>query len=166
MSEALQILTELESLGVRVRPAGLKFRYKPESKVPPELLGRMRANRDAIYQAVATRKKSPKSTPTDQGPGTELRAILYGLGVKTMPKGCTCNALMHEMNTLGIEGCRREFDRLLTAFQANSNKFGWGTWIKAAALAGFTGVARKVKWSDPFPDLMRLAIEAAEAKAA
>jgi hypothetical protein len=99
----------------------------------------------------------------DEGPGTELKAIVSSLGVNPAP-GCACNGLMQHMNNIGVEGCRKQFNTIVGQFKDNAEGFGWGTFIAAGFWATVTGLAFKLNPLDPFPGMVEEAIRRAEAK--
>src|SRR5688500_11953162 len=59
--------------------------------------------------------------PLPHGPGTELRKIFESLGIDKLP-GCDCAALEREMNALGVEGCKRERERIIKKLEAHAAK--------------------------------------------
>lgn len=115
-------------------------------------------------KAVTAQEGQPVTivAPIEEGPGAELRAVIQGLDLAA-PAGCGgCNSLMQEMNRLGVEGCRREYDRLLKSMRKNAKRFGWVDWSIAAMAALRNGIATEVNWIDPLPGLLNLAIQRAE----
>ncbi len=58
------------------------------------------------------------------GPGTELKKILNGLGLK--PKAqCGCDAKVAEMNVLGPDGCRQRRAELIEHLKGAYHTIGW-----------------------------------------
>lgn len=98
-----------------------------------------------------------------EGPGTELKRILSSLGISPSPS-CHCGKKMAEMNRRGVEGCRATKDEIAGWLREGQDKWGWASKVKAAALAVTTGIAFKVNWADPFPDLVEEACKRAEGK--
>lgn len=102
--------------------------------------------------------------PPGHGPGTELKAILAGLGFQ--PKqNCGCEAKAREMDILGVEGCREHRERLLTDIKANAVNWGWDI-VRAIPAAVWSGLAFQVSVLDPIPDVFDIAVDKAEATAA
>lgn len=100
--------------------------------------------------------------PVANGVGFMLHAMLVKLGVK--PKAeCQCLRLAREMDQLGPDGCRREFDRLKAAISENYDALSWGEKQLAKVRASFTSLPWQLDdWSDPVGSMLRLAIERAE----
>lgn len=95
------------------------------------------------------------------GPGTELAGIIKQL--KQKPKsGCGCGPLRREMNTLGIDGCKQERERLAGKLQENAAKYGLADKARAALAAAASGLALQINWLDPCPGLIDEAIRRAE----
>jgi hypothetical protein len=75
---------------------------------------------------------------------------------------------MQEMDELGVEGCKVNRQRFIDRIEANAHKWGWGKLgsIHKVASVGVrsivNGLAWKVNWLDPFPDLVDEAIRKAE----
>jgi hypothetical protein len=93
--------------------------------------------------------------------GEELATILHSIGLRAK-EGCGCPELRREMNDLGPDGCRREFDRLVSTLREKYQATTWTERILAAGLAVLTGIAFKLNISDPIPDVLREAIRRAE----
>lgn len=102
--------------------------------------------------------------PKGHGPGTELKALLKTLGIAENAH-CDCNAKANQMDEWGVEGCRAEFDQIVGWMREGQSGWGWKDKLAAAAKAVTTGLAFQVNWSDPFPGLVRLAIDRAEESA-
>lgn len=75
------------------------------------------------------------------GPGTELKHLLAELKI-TEKIGCGCNALIVEMNALGVEGCRlpENRDRILAAMRGKLPEWGLVEKLRAGILAAWNGV--------------------------
>ena len=102
----------------------------------------------------------PRPT-TEHGVGDKLASLLKSLRF-TAKENCGCRELQLELNTLGVDGCRREFDRLVAVLQ---EKYATTTWIdrmKATGLAIITGLAFRLSIDNPIPDLLREAIRQSE----
>lgn len=94
------------------------------------------------------------------GPGTELTAIIHEL---KLSEGCgSCSGKASQMNEWGVQGCRDNFETIVGWLRESEKKPGWKAKVKAAAIAFATGLAFKVNWSDPLPDLITEAIRRAE----
>jgi len=99
---------------------------------------------------------------TTSGPGTELKKILATLGITHQP-GCDCNAKAVQMDQWGVAGCRENFDKIVGWMRDGATRWGWSARLLAGAKAVTSGLAREINWVDPFPSLIQLAIERAEA---
>jgi hypothetical protein len=104
--------------------------------------------------------KSPKD-----GPGTELAGVAKELKLKEKP-GCGCEEMRREMNRLGVAGCRRDRKRLASKLRAKAGSFGLSEKARAALAAATSGIALTINWLDPYPGLIALAIDRAEARTA
>lgn len=96
---------------------------------------------------------------TTNEPGSVLYRILKDVfGVK--PKqNCGCNRLRNEMDSLGIDGCQEQFDRLVESLKANAKAYNWLESFGAALNAIRSGA---LEWLDPFrpwESILRHAIE-------
>lgn len=102
----------------------------------------------------------------EYGPGTELKAILAKLGILAGPH-CACNKRAEDMNKWGVKGCNENFDIIVGWIKEGAPKWGWTARMAAAAKAVTSGVAFDIKvkdWLDPYPSLIRLAIDTSEQK--
>lgn len=111
------------------------------------------------------------STPTGgligpvprKGPGTELKSLLSSVGVE--PKeGCSCRALMNQMNIHGVAGCKRQRNTLIGMLKDNSESYGFGDILNAAWWSLKTGLAWKINPLDPVTSLFDEALRRAEEK--
>lgn len=95
--------------------------------------------------------------PTE-GPGRELEKLLKAKGANP-DDACGCEYLRDEMNRLGVDGCRGQFDNLSERLRQTIKKTGWGQWFKVAA----SSVAQLDFYNpaDPAPGLIREAIRRA-----
>ncbi len=101
----------------------------------------------------------PPRPDTSNEPGSVLYRILKDVfGVK--PKqNCGCNRLRNEMDSLGIDGCQEQFDRLAESLKANAKAYNWLESFSAAITAIRSGA---LHWLDPFhpwESILRHAIE-------
>lgn len=135
-----------------------------------EQMEEMRRRGEALQrQRPAAKEKRPEvvgAVPAEipkHGPGTEFTELLRSVGL-TKKKGCSCAQLAILMNQLGVDGCRRELDRLVKQIEANRNRYGLLDYAKAAVLAVANGLAFQVDWSDPIPGLLTEAIRRADEK--
>lgn len=105
--------------------------------------------------------------PKGYGPGSELKAILSGLGVNPAPS-CDCNAKARQMDEWGVEGCREHLDEIVQGIKENQERWGWKEAIanlpKAGIKAIFSGLAFKINPLNPIESLVKLAIKQAEQK--
>jgi hypothetical protein len=104
--------------------------------------------------------RNPHERTIDQGPGTELHNILASIGINPAAS-CQCRAKSRQMDVWGVLGCEEHFAEIVKALQEGQDQFGWTTKLKAAAGMVLTGRVFKVNWLDPFPDIIREAIERA-----
>lgn len=96
------------------------------------------------------------------GPGTELQTLLESMGLKAK-KGCSCKAMVRQMNRWGIEGCRENRAWIIARMKDNYKKYSTWEAIKAAVHAKRSGLLKQIKKMDPFGSLVDLAIERAAA---
>ncbi len=82
-------------------------------------------------------RPAPPAAPAG-GPGTELKALLSGLGVKATA-ACSCNAYARQMNLWGVDGCREHRADVVAWLEKRRAKTGWGATIHAY-LAGARNV--------------------------
>lgn len=109
--------------------------------------------------------------PKGFGPGTELKRMLESYGVETR-EDCGCRGLQLQMDELGVEGCRTNFDAIADQIRKNGEKWEWlqkqdGKWnmrskLKVGFAALMDGTAIKINPLDPAPGLLSVAIDRAE----
>lgn len=99
--------------------------------------------------------------PPGWGPGTELKKVLLDLGITDKP-GCDCNGKALQMDYWGIEGCEERFDLIVEWMREGAPRWGWSSYITAGWKALISGLAFKLDVSDPFPGMVRLAIDRAK----
>ncbi|WP_437226563.1 glycosyltransferase family 2 protein [Planctomicrobium sp. SH661] len=110
--------------------------------------------------------RSPAASPEEppvpaHGPGTELKKLIDLL--KLPPKsGCSCNSLRTTMDRLGVAGCRKHRDRLISQLQANYKLFDWKEKLAAGMQAVISGLAFRIDLTDPIPALFDEAVRRAE----
>lgn len=59
----------------------------------------------------------------EQGPGTELKALLKIVGIEASP-GCSCNARANFMNLQGCDWCEQNIDEITTWLREEANSRG------------------------------------------
>lgn len=124
-------------------------------------------------------EKEIRPWPLDFGPGTELKKILSSVGIDPGPN-CSCRGRMLAMDEMGVQGCRDNFDTIVGWLVESADAWGWNSVVTKKAEEGQTilsladkltigwksltsGLAFKVNWSNPYPDLVNEAISRAEA---
>jgi hypothetical protein len=119
--------------------------------------------------------KSPEADPSrlkvecgveshsETGPGHELKLIFDALGFSPKAR-CGCDGLRMEMNALGVDGCRRDFDRIAGLLREKYNTTTTAERIAAAVAAVRGGIALFVNPLDPVPGLLSLAIDRAASR--
>lgn len=95
------------------------------------------------------------------GPGTELSAILAGLGI-SMAADCGCKAMAKRMNVWGVSGCREHHGKIVAHLKQAAKRKDWSRKWSVATAINTALVGMKVNWLDPIPGLVNLAIERAE----
>lgn len=118
---------------------------------------------DVIAAKLGKKEEPAKPVIPEHGPGTELKEILKSIGIEAS-QNCSCNRRAAEMNVLGVAGCRAKKDEIVGWLREGAPKWSWTAKLSAAAMSVKTGLAMKVNWLDPFPDLVELAITNAEMK--
>ncbi len=115
--------------------------------------------------------------PLGFGPGTELKGILASVGINPSPT-CSCRTRMRTMDDWGVEGCEEHFDTIVGWLEESAESWGWNSFVTKQAENSLslsdklsigwksltTGLAFKVNWSNPYPDLVRQAIDRAKEK--
>lgn len=103
--------------------------------------------------------------PIDDGPGSELKAIIAELGLAG-DAGCGCEAMARQMNVWGVCGCREHHAQIVAQLRKAAAKKGWLAKLAAAKAAVAAGLALRIDWLDPAPSLVEIAIERAMERAA
>ena len=103
--------------------------------------------------------------PPGWGPGSELMALMASLGIKEKPN-CDCRAKAVQMDRWGIDGCEAHYDEIVGWLREGAQRWGWLEKLSAAAKAVTSGLAWQLNPADPYPGVVRAAIDAARAKAA
>lgn len=96
-----------------------------------------------------------------KGVGSQLWSIFSRLGIEHKPD-CPCLLLADVMNTLGIEGCEENKDKILKLLRKNQKRYGWYDYIKAGAKSVILGWVFKINPRDPLPGLLDMAITLAK----
>lgn len=92
-----------------------------------------------IYKANWRDSKNKHECVASALPGDQLKAIFQTIAVQKL--NCSrCQEIRREMNILGVEGCRRERDRLLADLRQGYDGASISTKAKAAALALANGL--------------------------
>jgi hypothetical protein len=120
--------------------------------------------REARTNGVPPRPPDPAAPPPEYGPGAELEAITSRVGLSS----CVgCRGWVAWMNQIGPAGCRlpENRDLILDRLRRQWAKVGRARRAAAVVRAGLaTTLPFRVNWSDPFPDVLNLAISRAETK--
>lgn len=118
-------------------------------------------HRQAISKAVpklkAQRIRQRRVKTPDFGPGTELEKLIGMLGLEKK-SDCPCNRLKREMNQLGVDGCRKERERLLKLFRSGYALYSGPEKRTAAWNAIQSGLAWQMNPLDPLGSLFDLAV--------
>ena len=93
---ASSVLQDLAALGVMARVEGGYLALMPASRVPPELLEAVRANKVALLEMLAAPLPAPTSVATLEPLPLELRALVRAASSGTLPKGAV--SLGHRLN--------------------------------------------------------------------
>ncbi|GIW60111.1 MAG: hypothetical protein KatS3mg087_1177 [Patescibacteria group bacterium] len=101
--------------------------------------------------------------PPNEGPGTELKKILSSIGINPT-ESCDCNAKARQMDIWGVEGCEENFDTIVQWLREGKDRWGWTSKISAGLKLLFKDpiLALKLDPADPFPGLVRAAIDRAK----
>jgi hypothetical protein len=102
----------------------------------------------------------PFWAPT-KGPGSELSKVISGLGIE-IKQGCDCKAKAGVMDVWGVKGCEIHFDSIVSWMKEGQDKWGWSEKLGAGLKAILSGLAFQINPADPFPGLVRKAIENAK----
>jgi hypothetical protein len=97
----------------------------------------------------------------NKGPGTELKLMNAELGIKPA-ENCSCNRLAAEMDWLGVEGCRKNRQKIVEGLKENSTKYKWTDFLMAGLLSATCSFATKIKPFDVYGSLVDEAIKRAE----
>lgn len=111
--------------------------------------------------SVGTQADAPPPDP-DFGPGTELTKILADLGAKPVT-ACGCKAKAAAMNRLGVDGCRREREKIVVWLAKAYHKLDWASAAQAMMAGVISAWSLKLNPLDPLGSLVDLAIERASA---
>ena len=84
---ASSVLQDLAALGVMARVEGGYLALVPASRVPPDLLEAVRANKVALLEMLAAPLPAPTSVATLEPLPLELRALVRAASSGTLPKG-------------------------------------------------------------------------------
>lgn len=93
--------------------------------------------------------------PPENGVGTRFYELAAEIGLKPCWR---CKFLMETMNRLGIAGCEKQFDWLVSELKTNAESISKTDYLLAVIGSIFTGLAWKVDRSDPIPGMLREAI--------
>lgn len=101
------------------------------------------------------------------GPGTELKMLLRSWGVNPSP-GCLCNKKVAEMDSDGVDGCRRKKSYYVDIMQRGQKDWGWDSVLKAAITAMQVEPALCARLAlhilNPWPTILDEVISRAEVK--
>jgi hypothetical protein len=113
----------------------------------------------------ATEEERKRVAEENEGPGTELRELLRSIDV-TKKTGCQCGAKVRQMNGWGVKGCEKKFDEIVQWLRESSSKWDWHEKLSAGCkvLIRHPALARRLNPLDPYPGLVREAIERAKKK--
>jgi hypothetical protein len=95
------------------------------------------------------------------GPGTELKKILESVGI-VATAACDCNAKAAQMDLWGVEGCKSHKDEIVDWVREGKDRWGWGSFVTAAAKSVTNGLALRINPLKPFESLIDEAIRRAE----
>lgn len=115
------------------------------------------AGRPPRHGRIVSREEKP--APPQGGPGTELAAILKGLGVEQC---LPCQGRAKRMDEWGIEGCRANRAAIVGWMKEGLSRQGVNVALWAAALAVRSGLAFRLNLLDPLGSLVDEAIRRAE----
>lgn len=92
-----------------------------------------------------------------------MKRLLTSLRIRSKGK-CNCQERLDWMDRIGVEGCKRDRDLLIEQLRDSAKEYGVGDWMIAGLSAWQRGLALKVAWLDPLPDLFDIAVARAEAQ--
>lgn len=95
------------------------------------------------------------------GPGTELEKLLLSLRLRARAT-CDCRSVLLWMDTLGVDGCKRDRHLILDRLRENAAMFSTSDWVIAAMSACANGLVFALNPVDPIPRLLEEAIRRAE----
>lgn len=95
------------------------------------------------------------------GPGSRLKAELAKLGINP-PPNCDCNNMAQLMDVWGPVGCVLHRDYIVTKIKDRSEAWGWTSMLGVGFKALLTGLAWKLKVTDPLGSLIDNCIEASK----
>lgn len=98
------------------------------------------------------------------GPGTELMALLHGLGIEP-PPDCPCHEHAEQMDRWGVDRCRANRETIIGWLNEARAEWGWGAFILPGVRTLVSGLAFQLSIRDPVGSLVDEAIERAERKA-
>jgi hypothetical protein len=110
------------------------------------------------------RRGAAPPKPPPAGPGTELRALLAGLG-QDGRGGCSCAARVRRMDEWGVAGCKANRAEIVGWLREERARVGWWQKARAAVLGVAGGAMAWLDPRDPLGSLVDEAIRRAEAKA-
>ncbi len=90
----------------------------------------------------------PANKKSTDGCGSYLKSLLQSIGI--VPKfDCDCESLLREMNRLGVEGCKRERERLVADLKLNAHHYTWIDRIRAARRVAQSELVLRIDITDP-----------------
>lgn len=110
---------------------------------------------DPAYRAMWSGEPAHTVTiiaPPKYGPGTELAKLLGELGFNSA-NSCGCEAMKNWMNRLGVEGCKREREKIIAHLNSQKETTTFGKKIMAALKAAVSDIPFTI------PALVDLAIK-------
>jgi len=129
------------------------------------VIGRQSADRPAtpVQLPAGAAVFAVPTTAPDQGPGTELEALIAELGIST-GAGCNCIHLRDQMNVWRADGCRKNFNTIVGQLKDNADKLGWLNVAAQVASAVARGAPFRLNPLKPFTSLVTEAIARADDK--
>ena len=95
-----------------------------------------------------------------RGPGTELMELMQSIGATEKP-GCGCKSKAGEMNRLGSDGCRKNFDKIVDWLKEGASKYDLSE--KSMVWARALKIGLVLNPLNPFPQLLSEAIRRSDA---